>query len=282
MVGAATTIPPTLAALEQQWAELKITSLRYTSKTSFQVTHGGRKLRCLLRLLGGGSQSGEYTTTPAAASVSFELFGTKWRLRQVGTAVYEYVGPLARYDRGRPWVRLGKGGLSELFTVNGHHVRSAPPRELLSPRPPLTEPPFSQLNKLLAGAHEIRELGSATVDGQSVTRFLVTLEPAQLETEVSAVTSSVGRVAASSTATLELALAASGLPVRTEVTVHASEVTSMATVEVPAVNFPLVISAPPAAKTTTLRRLQQLARHGHLKQPAKSKHPRNPFRESCR
>jgi hypothetical protein len=174
-------------------------------------------------------------------------------------------------------VRLGKGGLAELLTRNGHHVRSAPEPELLPPRPKLAEPPFSQLSKLLAGAREIRELGSATVDGQAVTRFLVVPEPAELKTELPATTSSVGRVNASATATLELALAESGLPVRTEITIHSSGVSTTATVEIPAVNFPLVISAPPAAKTTTVHRLRQLGRYGGLKQPAKSKQPRNPF-----
>jgi hypothetical protein len=277
IVGATATVPPTLASLEQAWTELKVTSLRFSTHTSIHLSHGGRTAQCLSKLLGGGSQSGEYTAAPAAASVSLEFLGIKWKLRQVGKTVYAYLRSLARYDHGRPWLRLGKGGLSELFHVKGRHVASVSEPELLPVTPKLAEPPFSQLTRFLDGAREIRELGPATIDGQSVTRFLVVPEPTELETELSATTPSVQRVNASSSATVEVALAASGLPVRTEITVHTSASTTTYTLEIPAVNFPLVISAPPADETTTVHRLRQLARHGDLKRSKKSEKPRNPF-----
>jgi len=69
------------------------------------------------------------------------------------------------------------------------------------------------------------------------------------------------------TATLEVSLAQNGLPVRTVVTEHDQGTVISATVEIPAINFPLVIEPPPASQTITIRELRQLERqarkHSH-------------------
>jgi hypothetical protein len=97
--------------------------------------------------------------------------------RSVGGTVYVYFGKLAGYDHGRPWVRLGRAGLAELFTVNGHPLRPS----AKTTEPKLAEPPFAALATSLAGAREVREQGPGTLDGLPVTRFLAILELAQLK-----------------------------------------------------------------------------------------------------
>ena len=72
---------------------------------------------------------------------------------------YFYLRALAAKDHGRPWVKLGPGGLAELFTVNGKHVKAPKTAEPKIGEPALAEPPFEGLRKALAGSKEVRELG---------------------------------------------------------------------------------------------------------------------------
>lgn len=251
--------------------ELTITSLRFAVQKSFTERHPSHKLGQLLRLFGLNSQvSGEETLSPLAGNVKLSLFGQPLTLRLVGATVYLYLQKLAAVDGGRPWIRLGRGGLAELFTVNGHIT--PPPKSATKPNigePTLAEPPFTGISKFLAGAREVRELGPGTVDDQPVTSFLATLNPSQLEPSAS---SRVRRRAPQKhplphlpqpTATFEVSLAQNGLPVRSLLTEHIGEDTLATTVEIPAVNFPLVIEAPPTAQTISLTEFRKLAKRAH-------------------
>jgi hypothetical protein len=254
-------IPPSLQALEQKMGELKVTSLRFSEKTSVTVPHGEGKILGLLKLLLGGGISGEGTTSPRAGNVVLSLFGHPLTFREVGSTTYFYLRALASKDHGRPWVKLGPGGLVELITVNGKHVKAPKIAEPKIGEPALAEPPFEGLRKALAGAKEVRELGAGTIDGQPVTSFLAVLEPEQLKREHLASAARLGLPALPpSTATLEVSLAQSGLPVRTVVTEHDKGTVISATVEIPAINFPLVIEPPPASQTITMRELKKLER----------------------
>ena len=245
--------------------ELKVSSLRFSLQTSVTVPHRDQKILRLLKLFGLNSQtSGEVTTAPAAANVSLDLFGQRFTLRSVGNAVYMYFGKLARHDHGRPWIKLGRAGLAGLFTVNGRppHPSTEKP-EPMRAEPKLIEPPFAALAKSLAGAREVNELGSATVDGQPVTRFLAILEPAQLKNEQLASASRLLPTPQPPTATLEVSLTASGLPLRTVISEQDSGTKTSVTLEIPAVNFPLVIEAPPAAQTISVEQLRKLEKRMH-------------------
>ena len=254
-------LPPNLQVLEQKMGELKITSLRFSAKTSITVPRGEGKILGLLKLLLGGGISGEETTSPSAGNVVLSLFGHPLTFREVGSTTYFYLRALASKDHGRPWVKLGPGGLAELITVNGKHVKAPKIAEPKISEPALAEPPFEGLRKALAGSKEVRELGAGTVDGQPVTSFLATLEPEQLKREHLASVARLGLPALPpSTATLEVSLAQDGLPVRTVITEHDQGTVISATVEIPAINFPLVIEPPPASQTVSLRELRQLER----------------------
>lgn len=241
--------------------ELKITSLRFSAKTSITVPHGEGKILGLLKLLLGGGISGEETTSPPAGNVVLSLFGHPLTFREVGSTTYFYLRALASKDHGRPWVKLGPGGLAELITVNGKHVKAPKIAEPKIGEPALAEPPFEGLRKALAGSKEVRELGPRTLYGQPVTSFLAVLEPEQLKREHLASAARLGLPAPQpSTATLEVSLTQDGLPVRTVITEHDQATVISATVEIPAINFPLVIEPPPACQTITMRELRKLER----------------------
>jgi hypothetical protein len=279
-------LPPSLLTLEQKMNELKITSLSFSLRTSIVIPGGDDGgLGKLLKVLGGAGSttSGELTVTPQAANISLGIFGKPFTMRVVGGTEYVYVHALARADHGRPWIRLGKGGLAELFTVNGHQVLKTKTPAPETSEPPLAEPPFAALQKDLAGAEEVRELEPATVYGQPATRFLAVLKPEQLKDESLAVVAKLSPPATTPlvltppTATLEVSLAQNGQPLQIVVKVEDSGTTTTGTLDIPAINFPLVIEAPPTAKTIGIVVFHRLAkkseaeernkRHGHGQAP---------------
>jgi hypothetical protein len=153
------------------------------------------------------------------------------------------------------------GGLDELFTVNGH---AAPIKKDATPQssvPTLAEPPFGALEKDLAGAREVQAVGAGTVGGQPVTSFVAVLEPPQLEGEKPSTLKAAPTPALRPpTTTLEVSFAQSGLPVRTIIRAHDSQLTDTETLEIPEVNFPLVIAAPAEARTIGIRAFRRLER----------------------
>jgi hypothetical protein len=252
---------PNLQVLEQKMGELKVTSLRFSEKTSVTVPHGEGKILGLLKLLLGGGISGEETTSPPAGNVVLSLLGHPLTFREVDNVTYFYLRALASKDHGRPWVKLGPGGFAELITVNGKHVKAPATSEPKIGEPALAEPPFEGLRKALAGAKEVREVGAGTLYGQPVTSFLAVLEPEQLKREHLASAARLGVPAAQpSTATLEVSLAQNGLPVRTVITEDDQGTVISVTLEIPAINFPLVIAPPPASQTITVSQLRELER----------------------
>jgi hypothetical protein len=273
----AATPPPALAALELKMSELKITSERFSVQTSIAVPHGSGKIEQLLKLLGLDSKTtGEVTFAPATANVSLSLFGQPFTLREVDEVEYVDFPGLGRADHGRPWVDLGQAGLAALFTINGH----TPAPETTEPpvtEPKLAEPPFQGIANTLAGAREVREVGPGTVSGQAVTSFLATLEPSQLKSKTLATAARRRPASEPATGTLEVSLTEAGLPVRTIAVVHDSRETVTVTLEIPAVNFPLVIEAPPAAQTialATLRKLERQEAARQRKERRRAKHHR--------
>lgn len=264
-------LPASLPALEQKMEELQVTSMRFSAETSFAVSRGNHKFKKLLKLLLSTGLSGEETLSPVAGNVTFTLFGHPFKLRIVDNATYLYFRALARHDHGRPWVKLGPGGLFELFKVNGKHVKTPKTPGSKIGQPTLAEPPFTGLRTALAGAEEVRETGTGTLYGQPVTNFLAILEPEQLEHEKDLASISRRLPAPQPPmVTLETSLAQNGLPVRTVIAEHSEGLTVSATVNIPAINFPLVIEAPPVTQTISVGQLRRLERsrsrrRGHSK-----------------
>jgi hypothetical protein len=270
-------LPPSLIVLEQKMDELKITSLSFSLHTSIVIPGGEGKVGKLLKVLGvsDSTTSGEVTVTPQAANISLGIFGKPFNVRVVGHTEYVYIHALAGADHGRPWLRLGKGGLAELFTVNGHQVLKTKASAPETGEPPLVEPPFAALQKDLAGAEEVRELEPATVYGQPATRFLAVLRPGQLRSEspISATNPSpptaTPPVLSPPTTTLEVSLAQSGQPLQVVVKAEDAGTTTTGTLDIPAIDFPLVIEAPPAAKTIGIVAFRRLAKKSEAEERRK-------------
>lgn len=272
VANAAAVLPPELVALEQRTSELKLTSLRFTLAQSTSVP--GHEVAKLLKLFGADSTTtGEETLAPPAANVSLDFLGSRLTARTVAGVDYVYVAKLSRLDHGRPWIRLGRGGLGELLTVNGHSAPIKPGATPQSSVPTLAEPPFAALEKDLAGAREIHAVGPGTADGQPVTSFLAVLEPSQLESGERSPSKPPPTPAQLPTTTLEVAFAHSGLPVRTIIRAQDSQLTDTETLEIPAVNFPLVINAPLEARTIGIRAFRRLERLSEAAERRSQKKP---------
>jgi hypothetical protein len=267
-------LPASLVVLEQKMDALKVTSMRFSSGTSFAVRHGNLGgFSKLLKLFLPSEVSGEETLSPQAGNFTLTLFGHPFELRVVGGTTYLDLagrgrGPHHRYRH--IWVKLGPGGLLEVFTVNGKHLKPRKTSKSTVNQPALAEPPFTGLRKALAGAEEVREAGISTLDGQPVTSFLAILEPEQLEHEKDLASTSRRLPSPQPPmVTLETSLAQNGLPVRTVLTEHGEGLTVTATVSISAINFPLMIEAPPASQTISIARLRKLERrarrHHHPK-----------------
>jgi hypothetical protein len=98
--------------------------------------------------------------------------------------------------------------------------------------------------KALSTAQEVRELGTGTLYSQPVTSFLAVLAPEQLEHEHLASAAQL-QLPQPPTATMEVSFAENGLPVRTVITEHSGETVISATLDIPAINFPLTIDPHP-------------------------------------
>ncbi len=266
-------LPPSLVGLEQKAEELKVTSLRFVAQSSVTLPRSDHQALRVLKALGADSQiSGEETFSPAAGNVTFSLLGHPFTLRVVGKTTYVYLRALGRVDHGRPWIKLGRDGFAELITEeNGKPLKPSKTSAPTIGAPALAEPPFTGLRKTLAGAEEVRETGTATLYGQPVTDFLAILEPEQLKRESLASMSHLLPPRQLPTVTMEVSLAQNGLPVRTVITTHDKGTTVTATVNIPAINFPLVIEAPPASQTVNVAQLRKLERRARRHHHAKRK-----------
>ena len=131
---------------------------------------------------------------------------------------------------------------------------------------------YTALTALINGAREVREIGAGTVDGQPVTEFMATLSPSQLgESPQPTKREKKLHLELKKTAKLEVLIAPSGLPVRTTIVTNVDKVVNTATVDILAIDFPLVVEAPPAAQTIELAALQKLSNEAEAKARKKRK-----------
>jgi hypothetical protein len=262
VANAAAVLPPELVAIEQHTSELKLMSLRFVLRESTVFPAGDHELAALVKLFGGEeTTTGEETLAPAASNVSLIWFGQRLTLRTVGGHDYAETPRFGQVDHGRPWVKLGRGGLDELLTIGGRPFPVAQNAKPTSGVPTDAQPPFAALERELSGAREVHAAGEGDVNGQSVTSFAAVLEPSQLEGAGGKPLVSRSLPApAPPTGTLDVSFAANGLPLSIVIRVQDPQLTDTATLEIPAVDFPLVIQAPPAARTIGIRSFQRFAR----------------------
>jgi hypothetical protein len=174
---------------------------------------------------------------------------------------YLYEPAIARRDRGRPWIDLGRRGLAGL----GGGAAGAD----LSSGAGVTS--FKHLVTALGGARSITELGPAMVDGQAVTGFRATVALSSLEEPApvanSKPTGIFAPIGLGSSAreppglgTLELFIAPSGLPVQTRIRAREEGAAITVSYDIYAVDFPVSVQAPPKRQTISAAALRALDR----------------------
>jgi hypothetical protein len=125
---------------------------------------------------------------------------------------------------------------------------------------------FAALAKLIAHAQSIAELGPANVDGQPVTRFKLAVPIAALQKPAHSRRAHARarreRKLFAPLLRIELFLAETGLPVRTNVVVVArhgkGELIEQS--DITAIDVPVLVQAPPAAETIGAAELHRLLR----------------------
>jgi hypothetical protein len=269
-------IPPDLAALEQKMGELRVDTARFNVKTAvsgFKLPHGLGAILSLLDL----SVSGEASRSPSASNVTLKLAGHAAYFRQIGSKSYMYLPSFAPYDGGRPWIDTGSAEGGPLFGGSPGSLSDpvAGSQQEASPLEALTnvDDGFASLVKTVNKARTVSELGAGTVDGQSVLGFRAVLDPAAFEPKPSRRPAVKGRPRlrvspVKRTLGLEVFIAADGLPVRTGLTETTTsgkglDLRVTETIDLPEINFPLVIEAPPASQTITQARFAAIERKRH-------------------
>jgi hypothetical protein len=268
--GAAATIPPDLASLEQQMAQLQANSERFSFQEEISLggLHGvlGQGVPFTLLLAGDGEAS---DAPPQATFVGGLLGLPEEQARVIGNTRYSYRHQAAEIDGGRPWV--ASKSPTQQATIQG-----LDPGGILGNDQAGTQGTFSKLIEQLNGALTIEESGPVTVDEQRVIEFDATLDPAPFLAQLRSQskepkhplgglleTSPVGTTAPAAqspppTLLLEVFIAPNGLPVRARFTFTAEGTTIAVRVDTLAINIPVHIAPPPAAQTIEAAQLKQL------------------------
>jgi hypothetical protein len=265
---AAVVIPPELQALEQKTLQLQLTSIRFSLSES--VAGQGAPAGPFAGLLASVPASlalltvtGEESFVPQAATFQVNVLGFKVNGRLLGTTLYVDEPFIAREDHGRPWVVEQHQDLQQAVGVQlaalGGNAGSGATQA------------FGKLLETINNASSIQGLGPTTVDGQLTSGFAGSVD-----------LSKVGNVTATArkallklvepVAHVEVFFAEDGLPVRTLIAIvfrpHAGKPRGELIVQsdIPAINVPVVVAAPPAGKTITMAALKKLLkrkRHYH-------------------
>jgi hypothetical protein len=257
-------VPSDLQTLEQKMNSLEVRTARVVGRVVLpesSAPEAGKAPKDAVLTV-----SGEESFSPSAMETTVSVGGQPiGSSRRIGATEYNYEPSLGLLDGGRPWVRLGRREASESFGDDPALSMTQSSRM-----------PFKALVSMLNGAGAIQELGPATVDRQPVTEFSATLKPSQLPPSARQLLSK-----RRGTMKLGVFISASGLPVRTVVTVSAVGHSSDATVDILAVEVPFPhLKRPPARLTITQQRLERLLHKNVVKvvvhkRPAKRKHARH-------
>lgn len=269
---ASVTVPPDLAALEQQTAALQANSERFSFQEEISLGDGlfGRGIPLDLIVAG----KGEASDSPPQAAAEAGLFGLAAEpVRVIGETTYRYERSAAHVDGGRPWVR------SRTKKTQGSNPLE--PGGLAGGDQSGRQGTFTKLIEQLNGALSIEESGPVTVDDQRVTEFDASLDPAPLLAELQAHSKakapqhplnsllhipsvggpqSAGKPEPAPTLELELFIAPNGLPVRARETLSVEGATIAMRIDLLAINVPVHVMAPPTAETIDEVQLKRIER----------------------
>jgi hypothetical protein len=262
--------PADLVALEQQMAGLQANSERFSFQEELSFGNGLLGQGIPLGLLIAGD--GEASDAPPQAAVTGGLLGLgNMQMRVIGDTTYRYEQDAASIDGGRPWVH----GAGKASKGNG-----LDPGGILASEQAGKQGTFSKLIEQLGSALAIEESGPVTVDGQRVTEFDATLDPApflaQLQShskqpahplnslfQIPSVGGANNKPQSPSpppSLKLELFIAPNGLPVRARISFTAEGATIAVRADTLAINVPVHVLAPPAGQTIDEAALDRIER----------------------
>jgi hypothetical protein len=255
-------LPPDLVTLEQRMSELQVSSERFTLSEWFSGVSLPKELSALIPK--GEVARGLFTLSPPAGEVTLTLFGERLTMKLVDGVVYLDVPTLWGHDGGRPWVKLERRDFHKMFGGTLGIEGAGQPGSV-------AVDPYAPLRARLNAALSITELGPSTVDGQPVTGFAAKLRP--LVTKVT-LKASRRSLTITSRRSLEVFIAANGLPVRTRTTTTIGHVHEIAAADITGVNEVTLIEAPAASQTITTSELRALVAKEKAEARARRKHHR--------
>jgi hypothetical protein len=256
-------VPPDLQALEQKMLALQVNSERFSVTLSIAVKPvvkgpiGGFK-----HIFGHASYvsetflsaSGEVSLVPQEASTRVSFLGLQSNVRLIGTTLYVEEPFIKRLDGGRPWVEKRNQTLHKALDEG-----PSPPGGVGS-----GSPGYGGLVETINAARGIREVGAATIDGQTTTAFNLSVDLTRLGTLSTHQRHTLAKVL-KPIATFELFIAEDGLPVRTRAVLHArhdkGELITQS--DILAINIPVTVQRPPAAQTISEATLKRLLARKH-------------------
>jgi hypothetical protein len=237
--------PAELQALEQHMSELTVTSERISGKNTIsgKLPHKLGSPKAVTTVY-----SGEQSISPEFVDATVTIAGRTLTLLQLGSTLYTHDAALAHRDGGRPWVAeklTGKDGLfgsSPSLGAGGSSSDSAAP----SPTP------FKAEAALFKEGSDIRALGASTVDGQATVGFAGTLTAQSLaEGELSKKQlAKLKHAHLKLIGSFETFIATNGVPVHTTVVLAIGKLRISSSADVPAIDFPVAVPAPPPAAET--------------------------------
>lgn len=252
--------PPGLAALARRMEGLALLSERFSLRTSVDLAgqHLPPAVHRGVELLADEVVSGEAAGSPPRAEYTWTTGGHHLRVRVAAGRTYVYVGGLAGRDGGRPWIDVGNQGPGAIFA--GQLVQPE-----AGPTPGSLPVSFTGLARALASAPEATALGAAKIDGEQVSGFRVTVPASGLEGSAAPAPAASGTTGGAYTGpvAVEAFIAADGLPVRTREAFSVGHVAFSALIDLYAVNFPLSVAPPPAARTIGLAAALRQLRRDH-------------------
>jgi hypothetical protein len=235
LAAAQVALPPELQRLETQAQQLHIESEHFSYQFAIKPPTGKETV---INATGVGR-----TSSPAASEIDEVIGSQHIVVRQIGHAIYLEVPGVARRDGGRPWVRVSEKEVSVRSGVDF----AAAPHDLSAS--------FALIN---SSAEEVQQVASTTVDGQPTTVFSATVDLGKFFSTFGAPLVHKLQSIGVKNATLELFIAADGLPVRTSVIIGVEGGTIAVTTDVLQINTPVSVRAPAQRTTISEARLQKL------------------------
>jgi hypothetical protein len=237
LAAAQVVLPPELQRLEAQAQQLNIESEHFSYQFAIKPPTGKETV---VNATGVGR-----TSSPAASEIDEVVGSQHIVVRQIGHAIYLEVPGIARRDGGRPWVRVSENALSEQSGVDF----AAAPHDLSAS--------FALIN---SSAEEVQQVASTTVDGQPTTVFSAKIDLGKFFSTFGAQLVHKLQSVGIKNATIELFIAANGLPVRTSVIIGVEGGTIAVTTDVLQINIPVSVRAPASRTTISEARLHKLSK----------------------